>query len=48
VNAVDLASILTNWGPVSGSVASDINRDGVVDALDLAVVLGGWGVVPNF
>jgi hypothetical protein len=37
---------LATWGQTSansGFLASDINRDGVVDASDLGIVLGNWG-----
>ncbi|MEY2715099.1 MAG: Dockerin type domain, partial [Planctomycetota bacterium] len=47
VNGVDLALILTNWGPAPTG-RGDVNFDGIVDGQDLSVVLGSWGAVPNF
>ncbi|MEI7877865.1 MAG: MopE-related protein, partial [Planctomycetota bacterium] len=43
VNAVDLAIILTNWGPAT---TGDTNADGIVNAFDLGAVLANWGVLP--
>ena len=42
VNAVDLAMVLTNWGPAT---TGDTNADGIVNAFDLSAVLAGWGVI---
>ena len=47
VDGVDLAQILSSWGPNGGPVGSDINGDGSTDGVDLAIVLGGWGVCPG-
>ena len=44
VNAVDLAILLGNWGPVPpNEPAADLNGDGMVNAADLAILLGNWG-----
>ncbi len=44
VNSIDLAVILSTWGPCSsGSCVADINRDGLVNAADLSIVLSNWG-----
>lgn len=40
VNAIDLASLLAQWG---GPGSADINSSGVVDGLDLAILLSNWG-----
>ena len=40
VNAIDLASLLAQWG---GPGSADINLSGLVDGLDLAILLGNWG-----
>ena len=46
VNAIDLATVLANWGaPVNGG--GDTNGDGLVNAIDLATVLGNWGALLN-
>ena len=42
VDAGDLATLLSEWGPCEGCT-SDLEGDGVVDAGDLAVLLGNWG-----
>ncbi len=47
VDGVDLAIILTNWGPPSPKYpAADVNGDGDVNGADLAIVLSGWGACP--
>lgn len=44
INALDLATLLSNWGLANpASPASDINGDGVVNAQDLASLLSAWG-----
>ena len=44
VNGIDLAIILSTWGPCgSGACIADINQDGLVNGVDLAVVLSNWG-----
>ena len=44
VNGIDLAVILSTWGPCgSGSCVADINRDGVVNGADLSIILSNWG-----
>jgi hypothetical protein len=46
VNGADLALLLGSWGQnsaTSGFLASDLNRDGSVDAADLSVLLAQWG-----
>ena len=47
VDGVDIAQILSSWGPNGDPVGSDINGDGSTDGVDLAIVLGGWGVCPG-
>ena len=44
VNAVDLASLLAQWG-TSGQAngSADTNHDGIVNGMDLGEVLAGWG-----
>lgn len=50
VDGADLAVLLGEWGPNSGSAADIVTSttfspppDGVVDGADLAVLLGAWG-----
>ena len=45
VDAVDLAMLLSAWGPAAdpGALVADLNNDGQVDAADLAVLLMNWG-----
>jgi hypothetical protein len=42
VDASDLSTLLSSWGPCSGCNA-DIDQNGAVDAGDLATLLGSWG-----
>ena len=44
VNGIDLAMVLSYWGPCAGSnCPADVDRNGVVNGADLAIVLGSWG-----
>jgi len=46
VNAVDLATLLAQWGPCPpppSVCATDLDGNGVVDASDLAFLLANWG-----
>lgn len=44
VNGLDLAMLLSAWGPVvTASEFADLNDDGIVNGLDLAILLGNWG-----
>ena len=43
VNGIDLAEILTAWGPTQPTGAGDVNHDGVVNGADMALLLGAWG-----
>ena len=46
-DAIDLATILTNWGAPSPKYPeADANGDGEVNGADLAIVLSGWGACP--
>ena len=45
VNGIDLASLLTSWGPCTGC-AADLDADGDVDGQDLSVLLTRWGPCP--
>ncbi|MFO0828472.1 MAG: dockerin type I domain-containing protein [Phycisphaerales bacterium] len=44
VNAVDLATLLGQWGVCAPTQAckADLNDDGIVNAADLAILLGAW------
>ena len=42
VNAIDLANLLSQWGP-GDNLSADCNADGAVDAFDLANLLANWG-----
>ena len=42
VNGVDLAMLLTNWGPCK-DCKEDINQDQQVDGADLAFLFSNWG-----
>ncbi|MBX3354143.1 MAG: hypothetical protein KF724_00415 [Phycisphaeraceae bacterium] len=47
VDGADLALLLGNWGPCSGSpCVGDLNCDGEVAGSDMALVLGNWGPCP--
>jgi hypothetical protein len=47
VNGADLGILLSQWGPASSAIVSDINRDGIVDGADLGYLLNAWGPCPN-
>ncbi len=44
-DAMDLAVLLGNWGPVDAGHCLDANGDGLIGAFDLAILLGAWGPV---
>ncbi len=48
VDGLDLAAILSGWGPCvfGGDCQADLNGDDSVDGLDMAFVLSGWGACP--
>ncbi len=46
VNAADLASMLSIWGPLSNPHAADLNNDMAVGAEDLLSLLAHWGECP--
>ncbi len=43
-DAMDLAVLLGNWGPVDAGECIDADDNGLIDAFDLAVLLGAWGL----
>ena len=43
VGAVDLAFLLSAWGPVAAGAPADFDRNGSVGASDLARLLAYWG-----
>lgn len=43
VGAVDLSTVLANWG---NSGSGDINADGTVGGIDLSTLLAAWGPCP--
>ena len=43
VNGGDLALVLSDWGPCSGSCPADFDGNGLVNGGDLAQVLAVWG-----
>jgi hypothetical protein len=43
VNAIDLSTILANWG---GSGSGDVDGNGIIDGIDLGSVLAAWGPCP--
>lgn len=44
VNAEDLSTVLSAWGPCAGAPCpSDLDGDGTIGGSDLATVLGAWG-----
>jgi hypothetical protein len=43
VNAVDLSTVLANWG---GPGSGDVDGNGVVGGADLSAVLAAWGPCP--
>ena len=45
-DAMDLAVLLGNWGPVEPGNCQDTDDNEVIDAFDLAVLLGAWGPCP--
>lgn len=49
VNGADLSALLSQWGPRTGSDASqrcDINWDGTINGVDLSFLLSRWGPCP--
>ena len=44
IDAIDISTLLGNWGLTLPSGDGDANHDGVVNAVDLAIVLDGWGL----
>ena len=47
VNAVDLETLLAQWGPCPpppSVCAADLNANGIVDGVDLATLLTNWGL----
>ena len=47
IDGVDLAQMLSSWGPCTNCPA-DIDGDGVVTGIDLGQLLAGWGPCPPF
>ncbi|MSR45129.1 MAG: hypothetical protein EXS15_07235, partial [Phycisphaerales bacterium] len=47
IDGVDLAQILSSWGPCTNCPA-DIDGDGAVTGNDLGQLLSGWGPCPPF
>jgi formylglycine-generating enzyme required for sulfatase activity len=47
IDGVDLAQILSSWGPCANCPA-DIDGDGAVTGIDLGQLLAGWGPCPPF
>ena len=47
IDGVDLAQILSSWGPCTNCPA-DIDGDGAVTGIDLGQLLAGWGPCPPF
>jgi len=43
VDASDLTTLLSAWGPCVSVCQGDFNHDGVVNGVDLATLLTGWG-----
>lgn len=46
VDGLDLAMLLNDWGPATGTTAADLDHDGRVNGLDLATLLAHWGACP--
>ncbi len=43
VDGGDLGVLLSEWGAVTPTTRSDLNRDGFVDGADLGMLLANWG-----
>ncbi len=43
IDALDLQTLLSGWGPGGGEGPCELSGDGTVDALDLALLLLDWG-----
>ena len=43
VDGIDLASLLSQWGPNAAGASCDFNLDARVDGTDLATMLAAWG-----
>ena len=43
IDGVDLAALLSQWGPATQSSTCDFNGSGAVDATDLSFLLAAWG-----
>lgn len=46
-DGADLAILLSQWGPNTGSTVCDFNMSGSVDGSDLATLLAAWGPCPQ-
>ena len=46
IDGADLGILLSEWGPVTPSTNSDINKDGFVNGADLGIMLSFWGACP--
>jgi hypothetical protein len=42
-DGIDLATLLSQWGPATTSTTCDFNASGAVDAADLSFMLAAWG-----
>jgi hypothetical protein len=42
-DGIDLATLLSQWGPATASTTCDFNASGAVDASDLSFMLAAWG-----
>ena len=45
-DAMDLAVLLGNWGPIDAGHCLDSDANGLIGPFDLAVLLGAWGPCP--
>jgi formylglycine-generating enzyme required for sulfatase activity len=43
IDGIDLATLLSQWGPATATTTCDFNGSGSVDAIDLSFMLAGWG-----
>ncbi len=45
-DAMDLAVLLGNWGPIDVGDCLDTDENGLIGPFGLAVLIGAWGLCP--
>ena len=47
IDGIDLATLLSQWGPNAAGASCDLNLDARVDGADLSAMLAAWGNCPG-